>query len=202
MTIYHHCHKSYKAEFFKNYFRTERQNREYVRNMAEWQNRVQAMDLPDHPSIPKGPRPKGSSSMRILPNVHEVLRQSDPFKVPASQQVLPNKTPPTLNKPRPAAFYSGDEPPRIGSAAVQPPPPPKPSSMWEVQPQGMFHPPTATPMTPGYPPRPPIEALPKPAQEVASPATLKHPLPQPAPQGPPNKQVRHKFVSITKPLFI
>ena len=64
--------------------------------------------------------------------------------------------------------------------------------MWEVQPQGMFHPPTATPMTPGYPPRPPIEALPKPAQEVASQATLKHPLPQPAQQGPPNMQVRHK----------
>ena len=64
--------------------------------------------------------------------------------------------------------------------------------MWEVQPQGMFHPLTATPMTPSYPPRPPIEALPKPAQAVASPATLKHPLPQPAQQGPPNKHVRHK----------
>ena len=64
--------------------------------------------------------------------------------------------------------------------------------MWEVQPQGMFHPPTAAPMTPGYPPRPPIEALSKPAQEVASQATLKHPLPQPAQQSPPNKQVRHK----------
>ena len=68
----------------------------------------------------------------------------------------------------------------------------QPSSMWEVHPQGMFHPPTATPMTPGYPPRPPTEALPKPAQEMASRATLKHPLPQPAQQGPPNKQVRHK----------
>ena len=61
-----------------------------------------------------------------------------------------------------------------------------------VQPQGMFHPPTATPMTPGYPPRPPVEALPKPVQEVASQPTLKHPLPEPAQQGPPNKQVRHK----------
>ena len=57
---------------------------------------------------------------------------------------------------------------------------------------GIFHPPTATPMTPGHPPRPPIEAPPKPVPEVASQATLKHPLPQPAQQGPPNKQVRHK----------
>ena len=47
-------------------------------------------------------------------------------------------------------------------------------------------------MTPGHPPRPPIEALPKPITETTSPATHKHPLPQPAQQGPPNKQVRHK----------
>ena len=63
---------------------------------------------------------------------------------------------------------------------------------WDVQPQGMFHPPTATPMTPGNPPRPPIEALPKPMLIETSQATHKHPLPQPAQQGPPNKQVRHK----------
>ena len=56
----------------------------------------------------------------------------------------------------------------------------------------MFHPPTATPTTPGYPPRPPVEALPKPVPEVVSQPTLKHPLPEPAQQGPPNKQVRHK----------
>ena len=55
-----------------------------------------------------------------------------------------------------------------------------------------FHPPTATPMTPGYPPRPPVEALPRPVPEVASQPTLKHPLPLPAQQGPPNKQARHK----------
>ena len=113
--------------------------------------------------------------MRVLPDVRDALRQNDPSKAPTSQQILPKKAPPTLNRPRPAAFYSGDEPPRIGSTPVQPPPPPKQQSMWEVQPQGMFHPPTATPMTPGHPahpPRPPIEALPKPAPDVASPATL------------------------------
>ena len=47
-------------------------------------------------------------------------------------------------------------------------------------------------MTPGHPPRPPIEALPKPTPEVTSQVTDKHPLPQPAQQGPPNKQARHK----------
>ena len=43
-------------------------------------------------------------------------------------------------------------------------------------------------MTPGHPP---IEALPRPILEVASQATHEHPA-QPAQQGPPNKQVRHK----------
>ena len=170
----------------------ERQNQEYVRSMNEWKAEVESQGFKDHPSVPHGPPPKGTSSMRALPNVHEALRQNDPSKAPASQPILPKKAPPTTGRGRPAAFYSGDEPPRIGSAPVQPPPPPKPSSMWEVQPQGMFHPPTATPMTPGYPPRPPVEALPKPVPEVASQPTLKHPLPEPAQQGPPNKQVRHK----------
>ena len=80
----------------------------------------------------------------------------------------------------------------IGTAPVQPPPPPKPVNPWDVQPQALFHPLTATRMTSGYPPRPPIKALPKPMPEVMSQATHKHPLPQPAQQGPPNKQVRHK----------
>ena len=153
------------------------------------------MQVPEHPAVPQGPPPKGISFMRVLPDVHDALRQNDPSKARVSQPILSKKAPLTTGRGRPATFKidnSGDEPPRIGSAPVQPPPPPNPSSMWEAQPQGMFHPPTATRMTPGYPPLPPIEALPKPAQEVASQATLKHPLPQPAQQGPPNKQVRHK----------
>ena len=170
----------------------ERQNQEYVRSMSEWKAEVESRGFKDHPSIPHGPPPKRTSSMRALPNVHDALRQNDPSKAPASQPILAKKAPPTTGRGRPAGFYSGDEPPRIGSAPVQPPPPPKPSSMGEVQPQGMFHPLTATPMTPGYPPRPPVEAPPKPVSAVASQATLKHPLPQPAQQGPPNKQVRHK----------
>ena len=129
--------------------------------------------------------------MRALPDVHKALRQNDPSKAPGSQPVL-KKAPPTIGRDRPAAFYSGDEPPRIGTTPVQPPPPPKPVNPWDAQPQGMFHPLTATPMTPGNPPRPPVEALPKPMPAGTSQATHKHPLPQPAQQSPPNKQVRRK----------
>ena len=170
----------------------ERHNQEFARSMAEWQAQVESRGFKDHPSVPHGPPPKRTSSMRALPDVHDALRQNDPSKAPVSQPILPKKAPPTTGRGRPAAFYSGDEPPRIGSAPVQPPPLPKPSSMSGVQPQGVFHPPTATPTTPGHPPRPPIEALPKPVPEAASQATLEQPLPQPAQQGPPNKQVRHK----------
>ena len=46
-------------------------------------------------------------------------------------------------------------------------------------------------MTPGNPPRPPIEALPKPMPAGTSQANQKHPLLQPAQQGSPNKQVRY-----------
>ena len=63
---------------------------------------------------------------------------------------------------------------------------------WDVQPQGIFQPPTATPMTPGNPPRPPVGALPKPLPTRMSQATHKHPFSQPAQQGQPNKQARHK----------
>ena len=47
-------------------------------------------------------------------------------------------------------------------------------------------------MTPGNPPRPRIDALPKPMPMETSQATHKHPLPEPAQQGPPNKHARHK----------
>ena len=104
--------------------------------------------------------------------------EHDPSKVPAFQPVLPKKAPPTTGRGRRAWFYSDKEPPRIGSEQVQPAPPPKL--------------PGSTPTTPAHPPRPPISALPQPVQESSNQATLKHPLPQPAQQGPPNKQVRHK----------
>ena len=95
-------------------------------------------------------------------------------------------------KPLQQRAASGDEPPRIGTTPVQPPPPPKPVNPWDVQPQGIFHPLTATPMTEGNPPRPAIEALPRSTPAGTSQATHRHPLTQPAQQGPPNKQVRRK----------
>ena len=132
----------------------EKHNREYAQSIAEWRDRVQAMDLRTHPSVPHGPPPK---------SVHEALRQHDPSKAPASQPVLPKKAPPTTRRGRPAGFYPDSEPPRIGTEQVQPAPPPKL--------------PGPTPMTPAYPARPPISALPQPSTDSASPATLKHPLP-------------------------
>ena len=152
----------------------ERANREYARSMADWSTHVDAVGLKAHPAVPQGPPPKGISSMRVLPNVPEALRQHDPTsKAPASQPSLPKKAPPITGKGMPSGFYRGDEPPRIGSGQI----PKLPGS---------------TPTTTAHPPRPSIAALPQPVQEQQSSVTLKHPLSQPAQQGPPNKQVRHK----------
>ena len=149
--------------------------------MADWRTRVEGAGFKAHPAVLRGPPPKGVSSTRALPDVHDALHQHDPTsKAPASQPILSKKAPPTTGRGRPAAFYSDNEPPRIGSEQVQPAPPPKL--------------PGSTPTTPAHPPRPPLSALPQPSQESSNPATLKHPLPQPAQQGPPNKQVRHKAV--------
>ena len=114
--------------------------------------------------------------MRVLPNVHEALRQHDPSKAPASQPILPKK--PLQQQAEVGQLRSTQTVNLQGLVRVQPAPPPKL--------------PGSTPMTPTYPPRPPISALPQPCPDSANPATLKHPLPQPLQQGPPNKQVRHK----------
>ena len=92
----------------------------HQRSIQEWEARVQASDL-RHPAIPSGPTPAGISSMRALPDVHDALRQNDPRMASHSQPVV-KKAPPSLGRPRPSAFYSDEEPPRIG-APVQPPPP-------------------------------------------------------------------------------
>ena len=170
-----------------------REKEEQDRSVEEWKAQVEGRGFPGHPAIPFGPHPKETSSMRVLPNVHEALRQNDPSMAPGSQPVL-KKAPPSAGRPRPKGFYSDSEPPRIGTTPAQPPPPSKPVNPRDVQPQGVFHPLTATPMTPRNPPRPPIEELPKPMPMPieTSQATHKHPLPQPAQQGPPNKQARHK----------
>ena len=128
----------------------ERHNREFAQRVADWRTRVEGAGFKAHPAVPHGPPPKGVSSMRVLPDVHDALHQHDPSKAPASQPVLPKKAPPTTGRGRPAVFYSDSEPPRIGSEQVQSAPPPRL--------------PGSTPTTPAHPPRPPIEALPKPAQ--------------------------------------
>ena len=96
----------------------------------------------------------------------------------------------------PKGFYSDKEPPRIGTAPAQPPPPSTPRP-WEVQQQeaSLLHAPT--PMTPGHPPRPPIEALPKP-MPMESVMANKHPVESSSQQGPP-KQARHKSFPFNQP---
>ena len=79
--------------------------------MARWDAQIKARYL-DNEALPSGSTPQGPSSMRVLPNVHEDLRQNDP-KASFSQPVV-KKAPPTLGRPRPSGFYSGAEPPRIG----------------------------------------------------------------------------------------
>ena len=55
----------------------ERHNQEFMRSMAEWKTQVESRGFKDHPSVPYGPPPKGTSSMRALPDVHDALRQND-----------------------------------------------------------------------------------------------------------------------------
>ena len=157
----------------------------HQRSIQEWEAQIRAQHL-DNAALPSGPTPQGTSSMRVLPNVHEALRQNDP-KASFSQPVV-KKAPPTLGRPRPSAFYSDAEPPRIG-AVLQPPPPaePRPAVVPSVE-----LPLAATPMTPSHPPRPPIAALPKYSSMETSSCANKHPLEQPAAQAPPSKHVRCK----------
>ena len=63
--------------------------------------------------------------MRVLPSVHAALRQNDPSMVTGSQPLL-KKAPPSTGRPMPKGFYSDKQPPRIGTAPVQPPPPSTP----------------------------------------------------------------------------
>ena len=69
---------------------------------------------------------------------------------------------------------------------------------WEAQPPGVSLPLAATPMTPGHPPRPPVEALPK-QMPMEIQATNKHPVESSSQQGPPHKQARHKPFPFNQP---
>ena len=158
----------------------------HERSIREWEAQLQARGL-DAPSLPSGPPPQGTSSQRVLPKVHEALRQNDPSVTSYSQPAV-KKAPPTCGRPMPSVFYSNTEPPRIGSG-VQPPPPaaPRPKGVPSIA-----LPLAETPMTPSHPPRPPLSALPKhPSMETSSSAN-KHALDPPTAQAPPSKQVRCK----------
>ena len=74
----------------------------HQRSIDEWEAKLQAQEL-DNAALPSGPTPQGTSSMRVLPNVHEVLRQNDPRVTSFSQPVV-KKAPPTLDRARPAVF--------------------------------------------------------------------------------------------------
>ena len=164
-----------------------REKEEHERSIEEWQAQVESQGF--HPCVPCGPPPKETSSMRVLPNVHEALRQNDPSMAPGSQPVL-KKAPPSLHL-QGLVTETQHSSLMVNLQGLVPPQSPRPST-WDGQPQGVFHSSTPTPMTPGNPPRPPIDALPKPMPMETSQATHKHPLPEPAQQGPPNKHVRHK----------
>ena len=49
----------------------------HQRSIEEWEAKVKTREL-DNAALPCGPTPQGTSSMRVLPNVHEALRQNDP----------------------------------------------------------------------------------------------------------------------------
>ena len=158
----------------------------HERSIKEWEAQMEAKGM-NHPALPSGPTPQGISSQRVLPRVHEALRQNDPSVTSYSQPAV-KKAPPTSGRPMPSVFHSESEPPRIGSG-VQPPPPaaPRPKVVPSIElPLG------ATPMTPGHPPRPPLSALPKHSSMETSSCASKHALEPPTAQAPPSKQVRCK----------
>ena len=130
--------------------------------------------------VPHAPPPKGISSARALPQVREALHQNDPTsKAPSTQPALPRKAPPTSGKGMPAGFYRAEflrasKDWRVWSPATNSTPPTSSHSSNSSTPTYLVH-------------------LSQPSlQEPPAPATSKHPLPQPAQQGPPNKQGRSK----------
>ena len=90
------------------------------------------------------------------------LRASDP-QAPRSQPVV-NKAPPSTGRPNTAGFHRGDESPEIGATAPVPlrAPVPLPSPV-EL--------PGSTSITPAYPPRPALAALPKPQEAPPAPSS-------------------------------
>ena len=53
----------------------QREKEAHEQSIREWEARIALQDLKDHPEIPRGPPPKETSSMRVLPDVHAGLHQ-------------------------------------------------------------------------------------------------------------------------------
>ena len=66
----------------------------HQRSIEEWEAKVKAKEL-DNAALPCGSTPQGTSSMRVLPQVHEALRQNDPKMTSFSQPVV-KKAPPYI----------------------------------------------------------------------------------------------------------
>ena len=65
----------------------QRERELHERIIKEWEAQIAAQEIKDHPDIPRGPTPVGTSSVRVLPNVHEALRQNDyGYTCPTSPQ--------------------------------------------------------------------------------------------------------------------
>ena len=160
----------------------------HQRSIQEWEAQVKAAEL-HHSAIPSGPAPDGISSMRALPQVHDVMHY-----VRMIQRCLH-----ILSLSSRRLHHLWDVLDLRSSVLMQ--------NLHGLVHQCNLHhlqhsdpqnfqglnlPLAATPMTPSHPPRPPIEALPKHPSMETSTGVNKHPLELPAAQGPPSKHVRSK----------
>ena len=69
----------------------ERENRERECQREQWQAQMKAAGFLES-SVPHGPPPKGISSARALPQVHQALRENDPTpQAPSTKPALPKK---------------------------------------------------------------------------------------------------------------
>ena len=79
-SIRHYCAKQLRAFNNRDMDReiedaVQREKEAHERSIKEWEARLAAQELKDHPEIPP---PKETSSMRVVPDVHAALRQNDP----------------------------------------------------------------------------------------------------------------------------
>ena len=77
-------------------------NRECAHQMEDWKARVEAAGFQPNPAVPQSPPPKGVSSTRVLPNVHEAPRHGNPLvPMPAAPAAAPAVDPMKVGAPIP-----------------------------------------------------------------------------------------------------